>query len=174
MRIPIFISTPTALTEGQQASRDLLWEYLAAHDLEPRAIGKSDYPTIFPLREILAVARHCSGGLILGFEQFRADEGVSKPGTDAERAISAPVSFPTPWNQLEAGIVFGQRLPLLVLYESAIKGGIFDDDSEEFFVQPMPGVPQSTEAKAALDATFAKWVRAVRARYYDAQPPMEG
>src|SRR5437660_3411049 len=38
-------------------------------NLEPRAPGRSDYPTELPLREVLLVARHCSGGVILGFEQ---------------------------------------------------------------------------------------------------------
>jgi hypothetical protein len=41
--------------------------------LEPRAIGRSDYPTDLPLREVLVLARHCSAGVILGFEQPRVE-----------------------------------------------------------------------------------------------------
>ena len=95
--------------------------------LEPRALGRSDYPKDVPLREIYVIARHCHGGIILGFEQIQASAGVLKRGTKEEKLISKtkPLVFPTPWNQLEAGILFGLKLPLLIFREPGITGGIF-------------------------------------------------
>ena len=61
--------------------------------------------------EVLLIARHCSGGIILAFEQFRADSGVVKPGTSAEKRVTAPQPFPSPWNHLESGILFGLKAP---------------------------------------------------------------
>jgi len=46
--------------------------FLDEFNLEPGALGRSDYPAEFPLREVLVIARHCAGGIILGFEQFHA------------------------------------------------------------------------------------------------------
>jgi hypothetical protein len=71
MKIPVFVSCPTNLNETQEASRKLVLRELERAGVEPRALGRSDYPTELPLREVLIVARHCAGGVILGFEQFR-------------------------------------------------------------------------------------------------------
>jgi hypothetical protein len=92
------------------------------YNLEPRALGRSDYPTELPLREVLVIAKHCAGGIILGFEQYRSLDGIDKPGTGSEARRGPSVPFPTPWNQLEAGILFGLGLPLLIFRESGISG----------------------------------------------------
>ena len=63
------------------------WKMLEELQLEPRALGVSDYPKDVPLKEVYAIARHCHGGVVLGFEQFRATAGVSKPGTKQEKKI---------------------------------------------------------------------------------------
>lgn len=135
---------------------------------EPRALGRSDYPRDFPLREVVIIARHCSGGIILGFEQFRATAGQFKPGTKSENPIAPGtiVSFPTPWNQLEAGILFGLRLPLLIFREASISGGVFDPGVTDVFVHAMPpGVP-SGEKMDELRQVFLKWLGAVSEHYH--------
>ena len=122
MKIPVFVSCPTDLSPAQEASRKVILRELANLDLEPRAIGRSDYPTELPLREVLILARHCAGGVVLGFVQFESKSGVLKPGTEKERQASDRMAFPTPWNQLEAGILFGLQLPLLVFREEPVAG----------------------------------------------------
>jgi hypothetical protein len=135
-------------------------------NLEPRALGRSDYPTELPLREVLLLARHCSGGVVLGFEQFHAATGISKRGTPDEKAVRSATLFPTPWNQLEAGILFGLQLPLLVFAEDGITGGVFDRGVTDVFIHRMPGPAMSTSAKKALSAVFQKWQASVRNHYY--------
>jgi hypothetical protein len=144
---------------------------LEDNDLEPRALGRSDYPTELPLREVLLIARHCSGGIILGFEQFRAETGVSKPGTSAEKPVSRPTLFPTPWNHLESGILFGLRLPLLVFREDGITGGVFDNGVSDVFVHPMPSPDIQGDAKSALRQVFQRWAGKVREHYYNDKLP---
>jgi hypothetical protein len=138
MKIPVFVSSPTNLSPSQEAVRTVIIGQLDDNDLEPRALGRSDYPTELPLREIFLIAGHWSGGVILGFEQFRVDSGVSKPGASAERRVSTPTRFPTPWNHLESGILFGLRLPILVFREDGITGGVFDNGVSDVFVHPIP------------------------------------
>jgi hypothetical protein len=150
----------------QDAARGFIIKQLADNGLEPQALGRSDYPTELPLREVLLIARRCSGGVILGFEQFRADSGVSKPGTASEKVISTQTSFPTPWNQLEAGILFSQKLPLLVFREDGVTGGIFDNGVSDVFIHPMPSLTINKASKAALKQVFAKWTAKVRDHYY--------
>jgi hypothetical protein len=96
MKIPVFVSCPTSLSPTQEEARTVIVQQLDDNDLEPRALGRSDYPTELPLREVLLIARHCSGGIILGFEQFRAVSGVLKPGTSAEKRVTAPCHFQVP------------------------------------------------------------------------------
>ncbi len=167
MKIPVFVSSPTSLSPSQEAARTVIIQQLDDNDLEPRALGRSDYPTDLPLREVLLIARHCSGGVILGFEQCRADSGVLKPGTSAEKRISTPLAFPTPWNHLESGILFGLRLPILVFREEGITGGVFDNGVSDVFVHPIPSPDITGTAKAALKQVFQRWAGKVREHYYD-------
>ncbi len=167
MKIPVFVSSPTTLSPSQEAARTVIIQQLDDNDLEPRALGRSDYPTELPLREVLLIARHCSGGVILGFEQCRADSGVLKPGTSAEKRVSTSLAFPSPWNHLESGILFGLRLPILVFREDGITGGIFDNGVSDVFVHPIPSADITGAAKAALKQVFQRWAGKVREHYYD-------
>lgn len=167
MDIPVFVSCPTTLSKRQAASRSLILRQLARFNLEPRALGRSDYPTEFPLREVLLVARHCSGGVILGFEQYRSLTGVHHPGAAGQRKHDTPVSLPTPWNHLEAGILFGLRLPLLIFREKGLEGGVFDRGVSDVFIHDMPAPGDNAARKAGLGDVFLKWQAEVRRHYYD-------
>ncbi len=166
MRIPIFVSCPTVLSDAQEASRKMVWRELERLELEPRAIGRTDYPTELPLREVHLLAKHCSGGVMLGFEQFQATAGVWKRATDEQKAISKPIGFPTPWNHLEAGILFSLGLPLLVFREEGISGGVFDRGVTDVFVHKMPAPALKVKEKKVLSAVFLKWQALVRDYYY--------
>jgi hypothetical protein len=131
-------------------------------NLEPRALGRSDYPADLPLREVLVIARHCAGGIILGFNQFTATSGMWKPGTAREASIAEPIQFPTAWNHLEAGILFSLGRPLLVFKESGLSGGVFDHGVTDVFVHPMP----TRSNQKDLREIFLKWRDKVGTVYY--------
>ena len=166
MRIPIFLSSPSAknLTPQQTKIRKLIEGQLRKLDLEPRSLGSSDYPTKCPLTEVLVIARQCSGGVILGFEQFVATKGM--PTKPRAKAIKEPVSFPTPWNNLEAGILFGLQLPLLIFREKDIGGGVFDLGTTDVFVHNMPIPGKGLSKQPGLKEVFLSWQTNVRAKYY--------
>jgi hypothetical protein len=166
VEIPVFVSCPTSLNSEQEASRAAILRQLKRFNLEPRALGRSDYPTEFPLREVLLLARHCSGGLILGFEQHRSLTGVFKPGTAEERPQDGVTRIPTAWNHLEAGILFGLRLPILIFREKGVGGGVFDPGVTDVFIHDMPSATDARARKAALGDVFLKWQASVRDHYY--------
>ena len=166
MKIPVFVSCPTALSPAQEGSRRLILRELERHNLEPRALGRSDYPTELPLREVHLLAKHCSGGVILGFEQFASPGGVWKRDAPGQKEVSGPVRFPTSWNHLEAGILFSMGLPLLVFAEDGISGGVFDHGVTDFFVHRMPPPEIKGTGKKGLQAAFQKWQASVREHYY--------
>ncbi len=166
MKIPVFVSCPTALNAKQNALRRRVLAQLDRLALEPRALGRSDYPTDYPLREVAVIAKHCSGGVILGFEQFYAPSGTWKRGAKEQTVTKKPVTLPTSWNHLEAGILFGLKLPLLVFKEPGITGGVFDNGVTDAFVHMMPKPGLSAVEREAFDAVFLKWQAKVRDHYY--------
>ena len=161
----MFVSCPTALSEPQEQSRSLVLRELELFGLEPRALGRTDYPVDTPLKEVLVVARHCAGGVILGFSQTVTREAVGKPGTGEEADMSG-VQLPTPWNHLEAGILYAIGLPLLIFRERGIAGGIFDIGTTETFIHPMPTPAVAVDPTSGLHDVFLKWQSRVQQRYY--------
>jgi hypothetical protein len=166
MKIPVFVSCPTCLNKQQEESHRIILELLNDLQLEPRALGRGDYPSQLPLQEVFTIARHCSGGLILGFKQFETNSGTWKQDTPDEKNQSEYIAFPTPWNHLEAGVLFGLKLPVLVFREPTVKGGVFDIGVTDVFVHPMPVAPLSKENKDAFKQVFLKWSAKVREHYY--------
>lgn len=164
MKIPVFVSCPTALNPTQEASRKLILTELNNLRFEPRALGRSDYPTELPLKEVYVIAKRCAGGVILGFEQFQALTGTWKRGTSGANPINDPVAFPTAWNHLEAGILYSLGLPILVFKEDGISGGVFDHGVSDVFIHKMPS---SSADKKSLSSVFLKWQSLVRNRYYE-------
>jgi hypothetical protein len=143
----------------------MIFRLLRRHDLEWRALGRSDYPTDTPLREVLGMVRHCSGGIILGFDQFVAPKGEFRVGSLKARTATN-VSFPTPWNQLEAGILFSAGLPIMIFREPDIRGGVFDAGTHEVFIHQMPTSAMSVRARRDLGSVVEKWAARVLAHYY--------
>ncbi|MDG4666064.1 hypothetical protein [Mycobacterium sp. 236(2023)] len=163
-RIPVFVSAPSALSADQQASYDFIVGLLASEHFEHRALGRTDYGVDFPLKEVFSIARHCSGGVILGFEQMRAARVESKPGTASSKTLRN-VSFPTPWNNLEAGILFGLRLPLLVFRQKGIHGGVFDNGVSDVFIQALPDSAPDPDTAIQIGIVVKHWAGKVRENY---------
>jgi hypothetical protein len=168
VKIPVFVSCPTALNAEQDACRQLILDELDDLQLQPRAIGRYDYPTDLPLREVLVLASHCSGGVILGFEQVFVESGIVKPGTESETIVqpSSPVRLPSPWNQIEAGILHALGRPIIVFREQGVGGGVLDEGVTDVFVHKMPKPPMTENNADALTAVFLKWQARVRSHYY--------
>jgi hypothetical protein len=168
MRIPVFVSCPTKLTAAQQRSRQVILDQLDDLQLEARALGRSDYPKDVPLKEVFTIARHCHGGVVLGFEQLRVTAGKWNVTEKKKPAVSRakPVSLPSPWNQLESGILFGLKLPLLIFRQEDVYGGIFDVGTTEVFVHPIPPGNPDEKKLRELKEIFLKWHGEVSGHYH--------
>ena len=166
MKIAVFVSCPTQLNKVQQSAKETILRRLDELGMEPRTLGRTDYPSDFPLKEVLVIAKHCSGGVILGFQQFHVTAGAWKCGTPQEKHIVGPTSFPTPWNQIEAGMLFALGRPLLVFREGVLTGGVFDPGVTDVFIHKMPIGRLSRVDANALREVFLNWQRKVRVHYY--------
>jgi len=164
-KIPVFVSCPTTLTKSQEKMRNVIMEILDDLQLEPRALGRGDYPKDYPLKEVYVIAKHCAGGIILGFEQIYLETGIRKRNSKDQSVIAKPIMIPTPWNHLEAGILFGLKAPLLIFKEEGIEGGVFDFGITDAFVHAMPPVNPSSSKKDELKQVFLKWFALVSSKY---------
>jgi hypothetical protein len=168
MKIPVFVSCPTTLSKEQEESRKLIEVELDFQQFEARALGRSDYPAEYPLREVYSIATRCAGGVILGFSQFETESGEWKKGSQKAKTQNSHVAFPTPWNHLEAGILYGLRIPLLIFREPHISGGIFDVGTSDLFIHTIPTLlsNQNVNEDDSLRQVFLKWGAKVRHQYY--------
>ena len=166
MKIPVYVSCPSELNNEQKMSREVIWTELERLNLEPRTLGRTDYPVKHPLYEVLIMARHCAGGMILGFSQFEAHSGTWKKGTPSEKEINGLTRFPTPWNSLEAGILYASGLPLLIFREEGVAGGVFDPGVTDVFVHKMPVASISRHKKETIRQILLSWQTDVRMNYY--------
>jgi hypothetical protein len=167
MLIPVFVSAPS--TENLKPEQKSVYEAIIAAigdlGLEERRLGQSDYPDEAPLKEVIQIARRCSGGIVLGFTQIMLQTGVAKPGVQDKLLTDVP--YPTPWNHLEAGILFSLRLPVLVFREAGITGGIFDNGVTDVFIHKMPGVDDFEKRVGSVRQVLMKWQARVRKHYYE-------
>ena len=174
-KIPVFVSVPSTLSTEQDSRRKIIMKLLDELQLEARALGRSDYAKDYPLKEVFLIAKHCAGGIILGFEQFYIEKGIEKRnvgngkekaiGKDQDKNADNTLILPTPWNHVEAGILFGLKLPLLIFKEEGIKGGIFDFGILDVFIHEMPPIVISDEKYAELKQVFLKWYGEVSRKY---------
>jgi hypothetical protein len=167
LRIPVFVSCPSALSSEQESSARIILDHLEANRFQWRALGQPDYPRKLPLREVIGMIRHCSGGVVLGFEQYHAKGVTYRRGVRGhEKSLKGPVGFPTPWNHLEAGILYSLKLPILVFREPHIEGGVFDRGIVEEFTHVMPTRRMTRRAKDELATLFQRWAGEVREHYH--------
>jgi hypothetical protein len=174
MRIPVFISGPTDLSPDQDEVRNAIKEMLNDEMLEPRALGRTDYPLSLPLAEVCVIASHCAGGIILGFEQLRVTAGTRKHGArkddgkDASRAITSEqmTRLPTAWNHMEAAILFTLGKPLMIMCEQGIDEGVFFPGTASSFTHTLPAnLKEFAAQRDPIRQVIKSWRARVSATY---------
>lgn len=123
--INVFLSRPTDLNREEIKTINRINKLLSDRGIKLRTIGTTDFPNEIPMVAIKKVMKQCKGAIVLGFPQIKVEKGIKKAGTKNEQQIEY-INIPTPWNQIEATMAFMLDLPLLIIKDSEIEGGIFD------------------------------------------------
>ena len=121
----IFLSRPTDLSDKETETVNKISEMLKCRGIKLRTIGVTDFTNKTPMKAIKEVMEQCTGAIILGFTQVKVERGIKKPGTKKEMAVQC-YNIATPWNQIEAAMAYMLDLPLLIIKDNGIDGGIFD------------------------------------------------
>ncbi len=119
----VFVSRPSKLPRLFEAAYDGFHKFLKQEKYAPRRLGSTDYSLNAPMQAIIRIMDECDGVIVLGypqieiFQHFRRNQDIKKDPS---------FQFPTPWNQIEAALGYGAKLPVLVVAQEGIAGGIFD------------------------------------------------
>ncbi|MED3882809.1 hypothetical protein [Priestia megaterium] len=160
MYTDVFVSRPNNLNKDQEQIMLRIEQLLEGRGMRARTIGKTDFPNVSPMRAVEQLMRQCSGAVILGFPQTLIQKGISKPGTDNERNIG-DVLLPTPWNHIEASMAYMLDLPLLVIRNQGIEGGIFDIGTTGHFIHTFHLEKQEWIEKPSFLQPFNAWHKEV-------------
>lgn len=128
-----FVSRPSSRNDWQEAFLDHLDDLLKQRDLRPVVVGQTEYPNKAPIHAVQHRMEQCDGALILGLEQLHVVEGRETPGAVEERTVEN-LHLPTPWNQIKAGMAFMHELPMLIIKEEGVEGGIFDVGNSDRYI----------------------------------------
>src|SRR5215831_8357203 len=124
-RPKVFISRPGTLSVLQQELvREVAW-ILDKENIDATTVERGEYPNVGAISEIRRVLMGCSGALIIGFRQLEVTKGMWRSGTEEAKSIE-DVALPTTWNLVEAGMAAMAGLPMLMLVERGVIGGLFE------------------------------------------------
>lgn len=131
----VFISMGTPYTDEHRDFRDKLESFLRdSCDVNPRIIGKNEYPEGSPLTKIKDVMSKCHGVIVVAYERKFLKAGQEK------RYGLAPVSlndeiYTTPWNHIESAMAYTLGLPIYVLCQRGLKEEGLIEDKIDWYVK---------------------------------------
>jgi hypothetical protein len=153
----VFVSKPTVMTPAQEAAYKGICDLLEDRGYTARSLGSTDFSNSAPLRAILRIMDECDGAMVLGFRQVEVETGTSKPGTPSASRIEK-CYFSTPWNQIEASLAYAREIPVMLIREKGISGGVFDFGVTEYFVHEVDlGAETDWLHKPQFRQPFNEW-----------------
>lgn len=158
--IRVFISKPGYLTYQQEQYIKSLLTRLETEGMTPQTLERADYPNFGTFSEVQRLMADCAGAVIFGFKELEVQKGVWRSGSPEEHQVEQ-MSLSTPWNQIEAGMAVMLGIPMLVLCQRGISGGVFDTAAGEHQVHRAALEEWNT---SEFISTFSNWSADVRDR----------
>lgn len=152
--INIFLSRPSFIHDQFKKGLDNFLAHLSAHELIPRTVGTTDYPTISPLDTVINIMKDCKGAIILGYPQISIEKGAIK-----NQNINIPLSLATEWNHIEASLAYAMKIPLLLIHHKDITRGIFDRGTMNCFIYEKDLTDASWALSQEIMGSFKEWKR---------------
>ena len=89
----------------------------------PRRLGKTDYSVQSPLAAVIDLMDRCEDAIVLGYPYHETSYSMTKCGNMVDERMAY---VPTPWNQIEGTLAYRKGIPVLVVAQKAVEGGLFD------------------------------------------------
>ena len=121
--IDIFISRPTIIDNGYEKPYRAFEKFFKSEGFSPTRLGRSDYSLKAPLRAVIDLMDKCKGAIILGYPHQVITYSLKK---GEEMLNENKIFLPTPWNQIEGTLAYKKGIPVLVIAQEGVEGGLFD------------------------------------------------
>lgn len=155
----IFLSRPNWINKQYEKGLDGFVYILRAHDLEPRTIGKTDFPNQSPMDEVINLMQECVGTIVLGYPQIIMQSGQIK-----EEQISNSISLATEWNHIEAALSYSLHMPLLVIHDTTVSRGIFDRGTLNSFIYSLDMSDPAWPTDPTIAGALSSWVKRLQGK----------
>ena len=162
MAIDVFISAGRPFNSSQEEFLSALEEYLRANGLNPRAVGRNEFPHKSPLKFIDGVMSECCATVVVAFERLHVNEGIERRGSKEEKALKSE-NIATAWNQIEAAMAYTKGHPLFVLVENGCRTDGLLESGYDWYVQRISVSRETLNSKVFVGA-FNNWKNEVAQR----------
>jgi hypothetical protein len=159
MSIDVFISVGSNSKPEHEKFISEIEQFLRDNGLNSRAVGRTDFSAIQPLKFIEQVMNECSGTVVIAFERIHIERGFEKRGSNAEKLLSN-VKISTVWNQIEPSMAYVLGHPLLVIVENGLRSEGLLETGYDWYVQWVD-IDASTLQKREFLGVFADWKKRV-------------
>jgi len=124
-QIRVFISKPGFLDYQQQQHVKSLLSRLETEGIISHTLERTEYPQFGVISEVQRLMSDCAGAVIFGFKQLEVSEGFWRSSTPEEKHLK-DIYLATPWNHVEAGMEAMLGIPIFIVCQRGVDGGIFD------------------------------------------------
>lgn len=117
--VPVFLSVGGTRNPTQSAFVDSVKAFLQSRGIAAKTVDEYGSTNRQPLKDVEYRMNRCYGAVVIAFERTLIEQGVSRRGTTAEKALH-DMRLPPVWNHIEAAMAYTRGLPLLVLVENSL------------------------------------------------------
>jgi hypothetical protein len=162
-KIPrVFVSMGTPYRDDYVQFRDALERLLRDQcRVDPRIIGKNEYPAGTPIQHINETMKTCDGVIIVAYERKRIEKGIEKPGANVPYHSPSPLEdqmFTTPWNHIESAIAYAQGLPLYIIAQRGLTEEGLIEAKADWYVLKIDFTEESLRRPEVFESV-SSWIR---------------
>lgn len=129
----VFFSMPGSMSKGDELLTKEYKRVLEGLGYEVFYYTRDHYPKFGQLNQVRMNIESSDAMIAFGFKQINIKNGINRGNTNEEIKIYNSW-MPTPWNEIEVGMGIMAGLPILLVKDSDINSGVFDNNLSECFV----------------------------------------
>lgn len=115
----VFLSVGSTYNEKQEAFVSAFETFLGQNGCERLTVGRGNFFASQPIVSARDLMQEADAVVVIAFTRLLIEKAIDKPGGESENKI-LDRNYPTVWNQLEAAMAFGLKLPLLIILEEGV------------------------------------------------------
>lgn len=151
----IFFSMPSVMEKSEELLTKDFKNFLESQGYNVHYYIKDDYPCYGQFSKIREKIKDSVGVVAFGFKQIKIDKAMFRPNTKDEQVL-VNKWLSTPWNDIEVGMALMEGLPVLIVKDSVVDSGIFDNKLSECFVACIS--TNEDNRKLSLNKEVLRWL----------------